>query len=118
MILRLARPEEFAEVGEVTLAAYVADGFLERDEEYAEELRAASHRAENAELVVAVDRDSHAVVGTVTFCRPGPARPSSGCAQGRRAGAVAVAARCSCAGASTGPASRAATRWHCPASTG
>ncbi|HEX6920898.1 MAG TPA: GNAT family N-acetyltransferase [Actinomycetes bacterium] len=71
MILRLARPEEFAEVGEVTLAAYVADGFLERDEEYAEELRAASHRAENAELVVAVDRDSHAVVGTVTFCRPG-----------------------------------------------
>lgn len=71
MILRLARPEEFAEVGEVTLAAYVADGFLDRDEEYAEELRAASHRAENAELVVAVDRDSHAVVGTVTFCRPG-----------------------------------------------
>ena len=71
MILRLARPEELAEVGELTLAAYVADGFLENDADYAQELRAASHRAEHAELVVAVDRESHALVGTVTFCQPG-----------------------------------------------
>ena len=33
MILRRAQPEEFAAVGELTLAAYVADGYLEHDHE-------------------------------------------------------------------------------------
>jgi ribosomal protein S18 acetylase RimI-like enzyme len=68
VILRPAQPEEYATVGELTLAAYVADGFLDEDHGYAGELRAAAHRAEEAELVVAVDPTSQALLGTVTYC--------------------------------------------------
>lgn len=71
MILRRAQPEEFAAVGELTLAAYVADGFLDNDDDYAAELRAAAHRAAEAELIVAVDPTSHELLGTVTFCLSG-----------------------------------------------
>jgi ribosomal protein S18 acetylase RimI-like enzyme len=71
VILRRAQPEEFAAVGELTVAAYVADGFLDNDDDYAVELRAANHRAAEAELVVAVDPASHELLGTVTFCLSG-----------------------------------------------
>ena len=59
MILRRAQPEEFAAVGRLTLAAYVADGYLDNDHEYA------------AELIVAVDPTTHELLGTVTFCLAG-----------------------------------------------
>jgi ribosomal protein S18 acetylase RimI-like enzyme len=68
VIVRRARPEEFTAVGELTLAAYVADGFLVEDDFYAVELRAAAARAAAAELVVAVDPATHDMLGTVTFC--------------------------------------------------
>jgi ribosomal protein S18 acetylase RimI-like enzyme len=71
VILRHARPEELAAVGELTLAAYVADGFLVEDDFYADELLGAAHRAAEAELLVAVDPASHALFGTVTFCLSG-----------------------------------------------
>ena len=71
MILRRAQPEEFAAVGRLTLAAYVADGYLEKDHEYATELSAAAHRAAEAELIVAVDPTTHELLGTVTFCLAG-----------------------------------------------
>ena len=71
MILRRAQPEEFAAVGELTLAAYVADGFLDEDDDYAAELLGAAHRAAEAELIVAVDPTSHELLGTVTFCLNG-----------------------------------------------
>jgi ribosomal protein S18 acetylase RimI-like enzyme len=71
VILRRAQPEEYAAVGELTLTAYLADGFLDNDDDYAAELRAASHRAAEAELIVAVDPVDHAVLGTVTFCLAG-----------------------------------------------
>jgi Acetyltransferases len=71
VILRRARPEELAAVGELTLAAYVADGFLDQDDDYASELRAAGHRAAEAELMVAVDPADHELLGTVTFCLNG-----------------------------------------------
>jgi GNAT superfamily N-acetyltransferase len=67
VILRRARPEELVAVGELTLAAYVADGFLDNDDDYASELRAAAHRAAEAELIVAVDPAGHELLGTVTF---------------------------------------------------
>jgi GNAT superfamily N-acetyltransferase len=73
VILRRAQPEEFAAIGELTLAAYVADGFLDNDDDYAVELRAAAHRAVEAELVVAVDPTSHELLGTVTFALYGSA---------------------------------------------
>jgi GNAT superfamily N-acetyltransferase len=71
VILRRAQPEEFAAVGQLTLAAYVADGFLDSDDDYATELTAAAHRAAEAELIVAIDGASHELLGTVTFCLAG-----------------------------------------------
>ena len=46
-------------------------GFLEPSDAYAQELRDAADRAERAELWVAADRLTGAVVGTVTFCPAG-----------------------------------------------
>jgi GNAT superfamily N-acetyltransferase len=71
VILRRAQPEEFAAVGQLTLAAYVADRFLDTDDDYAAELSAAAHRATEAELIVAVDPTTHDLLGTVTFCLAG-----------------------------------------------
>jgi ribosomal protein S18 acetylase RimI-like enzyme len=71
VILRRARPEELAAVGELTLAAYVADGFLVEDDFYADVLLGAAHRAAEAELMVAVDAAGHELLGTVTFCLSG-----------------------------------------------
>ncbi|MGH3497618.1 MAG: GNAT family N-acetyltransferase [Nocardioidaceae bacterium] len=68
MTLRLAEPAEFGAAGEVTEAAYRADGVLGHDD-YAETLRNAADRAKRAELIVAVDGGK--VLGTVTFCPPG-----------------------------------------------
>ena len=42
MRIRPAEPDELALVGELTLAAYVADGFTAVDDDYAAELRAAA----------------------------------------------------------------------------
>ena len=71
MILRRAQPEEFLAVGQLTLGAYTADGYLVEDTDYAAELVGAAHRAAEAELVVAVDPTSHELLGTVTFCLSG-----------------------------------------------
>lgn len=68
MILRPAEPEEYGAVGALTVAAYVADGFLDHDDDYATELRDAARRAAEAELLVAVDPTSDELAGTVTFC--------------------------------------------------
>jgi ribosomal protein S18 acetylase RimI-like enzyme len=71
VMVRPARPEEYAAVGELTLAAYVADGYLDHDADYAAELRAAAHRAAEADLVVAADANTHELLGTVTYCVSG-----------------------------------------------
>jgi ribosomal protein S18 acetylase RimI-like enzyme len=75
VILRLADPsdaDEIAAVGALTVDAYWADGYLDGAEDgYAEHLRAASDRARNAALAVAVDEGSGAVLGTVTYCKAG-----------------------------------------------
>jgi ribosomal protein S18 acetylase RimI-like enzyme len=68
--VRAARPSEYAEIGALTLHAYTLDGLLDDDGDYARELRDAAHRAEHADLLVAVAEDQ-TVVGTVTFCLPG-----------------------------------------------
>lgn len=68
--IRAARPDELAEVGRVTLDAYVADGYLGSDHPYAAHLLDARVRHEQAELLVAADQ-SGAVLGTVTVCLPG-----------------------------------------------
>jgi GNAT superfamily N-acetyltransferase len=72
VIIRPAEPDELVAVGDLTLAAYVADGYLEPSDPYAAVLRAADERADGADLMVAVDR-SRQLLGTVTFCLAGSA---------------------------------------------
>jgi ribosomal protein S18 acetylase RimI-like enzyme len=67
--IRPAREDELGVVGELTINAYHADGF-ETSGEYALKLADARPRAEQAELLVAVD-DTDTVLGTVTVAPPG-----------------------------------------------
>jgi len=67
--LRLADPSEYETVGDITVAAYSADGFLDQERSYAQVLRDAGDRASRAELWVAVEGDE--VLGSVTFCPVG-----------------------------------------------
>jgi len=69
LCIRLAHPEEYAEIGDITVAAYDADGFLDKERSYAEVLRKADDRARRAELWVGAN--DAGLLGTVTFCPPG-----------------------------------------------
>ncbi|HEX5569477.1 MAG TPA: GNAT family N-acetyltransferase [Streptomyces sp.] len=76
--IRAARPEELDAVGELTARAYLADGLLGLGENdpYLPELRGARHRAEHAQLLVAVGPSDTGgggggVLGTVTFTAHG-----------------------------------------------
>ncbi|HZE38116.1 MAG TPA: GNAT family N-acetyltransferase [Stackebrandtia sp.] len=69
--IRRARESELAAIGEVSVAAYDADGQLADGNEYVHRLRDAAFRAREAELLVAVDPDTGAAAGTVTICPPG-----------------------------------------------
>ena len=72
-LVRTARPDELDAVGELTLDAYRCDGHLDKSGDYARELADARARAADAELLVAVDRDGGAPLGTVTICPEGSA---------------------------------------------
>jgi ribosomal protein S18 acetylase RimI-like enzyme len=65
--IRLALPSEYDAVGELTVEAYSADGFVRG--EYAMTLRAAADRAAKAELWVAMAGED--LLGTVTYCPVG-----------------------------------------------
>lgn len=67
--VRPARPDEFAAVGELTVAAYRELGFVTPGRGYAVELADSASRARDGELLVAADGDR--ILGTVTVCRPG-----------------------------------------------
>ena len=67
--VREARPEEYEAAGKIAERAYHEAGMLPAGVDYGSVLRDAADRAENAELLVAVERDE--VVGTVTVVRPG-----------------------------------------------
>lgn len=66
---RLAQPEEYAAVGDLTVEAYAVDGFLDEGEDYTNHLRDAAGRAADAELWVAANGSR--VLGSVTYCPPG-----------------------------------------------
>ncbi|WP_223148225.1 GNAT family N-acetyltransferase [Actinotalea sp. JY-7885] len=68
-MVRPARPDELAAVGELTVAAYLADGLVPDDHWYVEELRDAVDRAEHGTVLVAVGEDG-GLLGTVTVVRP------------------------------------------------
>jgi ribosomal protein S18 acetylase RimI-like enzyme len=67
--VRVARPEEYAAVTELTLEVYVGGGYIPADDSYVEELSATERRAVEADVLVAVE--DGAVLGAVTYCPPG-----------------------------------------------
>jgi len=69
--VRLARPEEFVAIGEISVAAYERDGQLVGSG-YAEHLADVAGRAEVGEVYVAVDEGGE-LLGSVTFTLPGTA---------------------------------------------
>jgi ribosomal protein S18 acetylase RimI-like enzyme len=69
LVVRPVRPEELPAVGRLTVDAYVADGIVPADHEYADQLRDAQARAAEASLLVA--EDASGVVGTVTVAQHG-----------------------------------------------
>ena len=71
--MRAARPDELAEVGDVTVAAYRAAGMAVGD--YADELADTTSRVAAAKLLVAVESTGpdHRVLGTITYCPAGSA---------------------------------------------
>ncbi|CAM2902453.1 GNAT family N-acetyltransferase [Saccharomonospora xinjiangensis] len=74
IVVRVARPEEITEVGEMTVAAYRVNGYLDDPDGqvYTRSLRDAARRAEHAHLLVAVD-GADELVGTATVAEAGSA---------------------------------------------
>ncbi|HXZ63460.1 MAG TPA: GNAT family N-acetyltransferase [Streptosporangiaceae bacterium] len=64
MLIRDAHPDELAEVGEVRIAAYRADGFLSPDSSYAPRLRDLGTDG-LGQVLVAVDGETGPILGTV-----------------------------------------------------
>lgn len=69
LVVREARPEEYAAIGELTVEAYRDVG--ETEESYFPELRDVAERARDVPILVAVTADSDAILGGVTYV-PGP----------------------------------------------
>ena len=69
LVIRRARQDELAAVGDLTVSAYVGSGVIPADAFYVDFLRDAAHRDREAEVWVALDGDR--VVGTVTYVAPG-----------------------------------------------
>lgn len=71
--IRLAVPNDYEAIGEITARAYLDGGHLPEGSTYVQTLLDAPRRAEGAELWVAVDGSDGRVLGTVTFAPPGTA---------------------------------------------
>ena len=97
MEIRLAQPEEFDAVGELTAEVYVGDGYIDPSADYVKELRNTAPRAAAAEVWVAVEGAGadQAILGSVTNCPAGsPWKELAGDGEGEfRMLAVAAAAR-------------------------
>jgi ribosomal protein S18 acetylase RimI-like enzyme len=84
VLVRPVHAAELPDVGELTLEAYAADGFVGEDDAYVDRLRDAPTRAREAEVYVAeLPGRPGALAGTVTFCPQGSpwcelARPGEG----------------------------------------
>jgi GNAT superfamily N-acetyltransferase len=66
VIVRDALPGELSEVGEIRVAAYVADGFMSPDSGYAPRLRALGGDGD-ADILVAADEGDGRILGTVAL---------------------------------------------------
>ena len=84
--IRAPRPDEYAALGEITVAAYVAVGALAGDEAYADELRDVAGRVAAATVLVAAGPEDDRPLGCVTYV-PGP---ESSLAEGLSPGQAAI----------------------------
>ncbi|MFD0329004.1 hypothetical protein ACFQZC_14475 [Streptacidiphilus monticola] len=73
IVVRPVRPAELEEVGHLVAEAFIVDGHTERGGRYESVIRDTADRAARAELLVAVDEETGAVLGSVTFAPPGSA---------------------------------------------
>jgi ribosomal protein S18 acetylase RimI-like enzyme len=71
LVVRRADPADHLAVARLTVAAYEADGQLKGETGYGAVLADVASRAETAEVLVAVDEVTGAVLGAVTFVLPG-----------------------------------------------
>ncbi|MET7705328.1 GNAT family N-acetyltransferase [Micromonospora sp. NPDC005413] len=71
LLVRRAEPVDFPAVARLTVAAYEADGQLKGEHGYGAVLADVSTRAASGEVLVAVDEETDAVLGSVTFVLPG-----------------------------------------------
>lgn len=69
IVVREARPDEYAALGELTVAAYAAAG--ETEEGYYPELLDVAARARDVPILAAVDEATGRLLGTATYV-PGP----------------------------------------------
>lgn len=70
LVIRPAREDDLGAVGDLTLSAYEAEGFVTAEDDYAAQLRDAGSRALEAEVYLAEDEDGR-LLGTVTYCPEG-----------------------------------------------
>ncbi|MER7545404.1 GNAT family N-acetyltransferase [Spirillospora sp. NPDC127506] len=68
LVVRVARPEEYELVGDLTVEVYVHGGLVSPESSYVKTLRNAGDRAEKAELLVA--EVGGEVAGAVAYCPP------------------------------------------------
>ena len=68
VLVRVARPEEYAEIGALSVEAYRADGQL--SEHYGPILADVAARAEHGTVLAAVDELTGSILGGVTFVLP------------------------------------------------
>lgn len=79
VVVRPVESRDHARVGDLTVAAYVADGLVEPDHWYTDELRDTAARAADATVLVAAalstgaptDEGDEQVLGTITLAGPG-----------------------------------------------
>jgi GNAT superfamily N-acetyltransferase len=66
VLIRTARPDEYEQIGELTVRVYLAEGYTRTGSHYLGVLADVAGRAEKAEVMVAVD-ESDRILGTVTY---------------------------------------------------
>lgn len=69
VIVRPARPEEFAAVDELTATIYISEGYTSAN--YVDRIRDAAGRASHGDVLVAIDAEGNDLLGSVTMLLDG-----------------------------------------------